>query len=124
MGTYATSTDVDTLRTAMLAICGTDGSELTHTNSATQTLLRAQVSLVVDKYCDTQLAIINVNASAAASYGNGLGANVTKQELARLEAAAVKHWDEFVRVCAMGGVTVPSMDDAVSFWDLSGVSHT
>ena len=119
MGTYATQSDVDSLRTAYAGFV----SAISHTDGTTESLLQKQAQLALDKWADCQLAIINVNASAASSYSTGVGSSFTKKRLDDLESAATTHMEEFIRVCALGGQTVPTVDDAVAFWDLSGISN-
>jgi len=119
LGTYATSTDVSTLRDALSgyvsAISYSDDSD-------TETVLQAQAQLALDKWADAQLAIINVNASSATSYGSAIGNSFTKRRLDELEAAARRHMEDFRRVCALGGVTVPTFEPGIALWDMSGVS--
>lgn len=123
MATYATSTDVDTLRTALLGIIGAAAINLTHDTSAVQTLIRAQALLALDKYCDAQLAIINVNASAAENYSNGVGMSVAKAKMPQLMAQSEAAWDELVSAAARGGVAMPTVSESIGFWDMSVTSN-
>ena len=116
MGTHATSTDVSGVRTALAGYV----TSITHDDSDTQTLLQAQAQLALDLYADAMLAVVNLNAAAATSYSSGAGFSVTKRNVDDARAAANEAWSDFVRACGLGGVTVPTMRDAVAYWDLRG----
>jgi len=116
MPTYVTSTNLTDIRTPLLAYV----TAITHDNAETQTLLQKMATYTLNKWADCQVAIANVNASAAGSYSNGLGLSINKRRLDELNAEADRLWEEFVRLCALGGQTVPSLADSVSYWDLSG----
>jgi len=51
-----------------------------------------------------------------------VGNSITKRRLADAMDAAETAWNEFVNVCRMGGVTVPTLDSGVAYWDMSGIS--
>ena len=97
--------------------------DITHTNANTLTLLNAQAQLALDKWADAQLALINVNAAAAVSYSNGVGVNIQKQRIEALQDAADASMADLIRICELGGQTIPTVNDSVAFWDMSGVSY-
>jgi len=120
MATHATAAKVATLRTALLVYA----TAITHTVSATQTVLQARAVIALDLYADALLAVLNINASAATGYSNAVGFSTQKRRLADAQDAADRYLGEFVSICALGGQTVPTTgDDAASLWDLSGFSH-
>ena len=119
MGTYATSTDVSAVRDALSGYV----SSITHTDANTATLLQTQAQLSLDSWADCQLSAININGSAAKSYSSAVGNSVQKKDLDDVLAMSDRHMSDFVRYCALGGVTVPTMGGTVSYWDMSGVSR-
>jgi hypothetical protein len=116
MATYATSTDVAAVRTALQAYV----DDIENDDAAYELLLQTQGQLALDRYADGLLALINVNASAASSYSSGIGSSFTKRRLDDIQAAVDAAWADLAKYCALGGVTLPSINDAAALWDFSG----
>ena len=119
MGTHATATDVSSLRTLYVALVAT----MTYTASATVLAIwKLEATNALNLWADAKLAEININASAASSYSNGVGMSTQKVAAAQKSAEAQRHFERFASFCLRGGITVPSADDSISLWDLSGVT--
>jgi len=73
----------------------------------------------LNAFLDASRAYMNVNASAASSYSTAIGSSVQKRAIDDARAAKDAAWSDFVEACALGGVTVPSGNDSVAYWDLS-----
>lgn len=119
MATFATTADVTTLHTALAGYV----TSITHSDATTQTVLRAQAQLALDKWGDAQLSLVSIGAASLDSYSNGVGTSAQRRKYDDQLGIADAAWDEFVRACAKGDVTVPTVDDSVAFWDLSRVSN-
>ena len=116
MANYATSANVLTLHTALSAYI----DEITADDATTQTLLKAQATLALNRWADAQNAINSLNAGTLEQYSNAMGLSVQKKRLDQAVAASDAAWADFVTTCARGDVTIPSLDECVAYWDLSG----
>jgi len=90
-----------------------------YVNQITDDLVLARAQLALDDYIAAYQAYQNIIQSAASSYSN-LAGSVTKRTIDDARDARDRAWDEFYNLCSLGGVTVPSVDQSVAYWDLSG----
>ena len=117
MGTHATSADVTTLKALYSALI----DDMTYSASASVLAIYKQVATnALNLWADAALAVQNLNSSAASSYASGVGNSVTKRQLDDARKAVNENWNDFVNALAKGGVTAPTTDDSVAYWDLSG----
>jgi hypothetical protein len=120
VATYSQEKQIDEIRDILIQYV----DEIRHDNDRTQSLLQKEAEHEMDLYCEARRIIININASGMTNYSTGIGFSGTKRKLAEAQDAADKHWHKFVTVCNLGGVTVATIgEDAVSYWDLSGVTN-
>ncbi len=115
MARNATSQNIEDLRDALEPYA----QAVTSTVAAVATLYQAQASMRLNVYLDAVFAFMNVVASAASSYSSAIGSSVQKRKEDDAKATMDACWAEFVEICATGGVTVPSLDESVTYWDQS-----
>ena len=91
------------------------------TDTASYTaLLQAQSTQALAMWRDAATAVANINAAAADNYSNGVGVSVGKADLQEKMDAAENHLADFIRLCLLGGVEVPTTtEDSIAYWDLS-----
>ena len=87
----------------------------------TNSLLRAKAQLALEQYIDSEKAFSNINASAAVSYSDARGTvNKRAAEIARQQADDL--YGRLEDLLNIGGVDFIITDNAVAYWDLTGLS--
>ena len=106
---YADTGDVDTVRTQLQ----------TYVDSVTNTLLNARAQLALELHCDALASYITINQAANQSASSGLGPSFSKRDLAKARAAVDETLNELAAICALGDVTVPTIqEDGIAYWDI------
>lgn len=117
MATFSSATDVTDLRTIYLAYV----AEITHSDATTQDLYRKQATAQINLWADKSLTSVqNINAASASSYSSGVGGSFQKKDQDKEQQMADKALAAFIRICALGGVTVPATKSNLGFWAFSG----
>ena len=119
MTVAATQANIALLKTTLSAYIAT----ITDTVAATETLLEQSATVALDNWANAKNAAANLAASAADAYSNGVGVSVTKRKADDMEALADGYMADFIRICKLGGVTVPSFDTVPALWNLSGMTQ-
>ena len=119
MTVAATQANIALLKTTLSAYIAT----ITDTVAATETLLEQSATVALDNWASAKNAAANLAASADDSYSNGVGVSITKRKADDMEALADGYMTDFVRICKLGGVTVPSFDTVGALWNLSGMTQ-
>ena len=116
MTVAATQAKIETQKTTLAVYI----TAITDTVAATQSLLQQSADVALDNWANAKKAASNLAASAADSYSNGVGVSVSKRKAAEMEAIADGYMDDFIRICLLGGVTVPTFEDnGIALWDMS-----
>lgn len=116
MTVAATQANIALLKATLSAYIAT----ITATVPATETLLEQSATVALDNWANAKNAAANLAASAADSYSNGVGVSVSKRKADDMEALADGYMDDFIRICLLGGVTVPTFEDnGIALWDKS-----
>jgi len=112
-----TSTDIDAEYDLYYALIAT----MTYSESATAlAIYKQRAENELKAWYSARLALLNIEASAAENYSSGVGNSVQKKAATEAQASVDAHWAAFVRLCEMGGVTVPSVgDESVALWDMA-----
>jgi len=117
MARNATQRNIDDLRDALTpyvdAVTG-DTAQIT-------TYYKARANASLNKYLDAEFAMMNVGASAAASYSSAIGSSVQKLTPEKARANRDTAWDEFLSDLNQGGQTLPGSAGNLAYWDLSEV---
>jgi len=120
MSNSLASTDIDAEYTLYFALIAT----MVYAASASALAMYQQAATSALKaWYSARLTLLKLDASSAQSYSNGVGMSVARRERAEASASVAQYWAGFVQLLAQGGVTVPTVDDAAVYWDLSGVGN-
>jgi hypothetical protein len=116
MTVAATQANIALLKTSLSAYI----AAITDTVAATETLLEQSATVALDNWASAKNAAANLAASAADSYSNGVGVSFTKRKADDMEALADGYMEEFIGICKLGSVEVPTLDNSgTALWDKS-----
>lgn len=117
MARNATERNIDDLRDALTPYVEAVSGD----TDAITAYYKARASASLNKYLDAEFALMNVGASAAASYSSSIGSSVQKLSPENARANRDAAWDEFLSDLAQGGQVLPGSNSNLAYWDLSAV---